>query len=448
MAPRRNLILEQGRLREETSEDESFQWYPSRTAAKAAAAQDELDNASTALSDASSELSTVPTFSSEWSTKARLDGKVPPRPKEFNYETVNWSALSGYTMPLGPHRNLTSPIWRFGVPIEFSKTGKRWWLCTECHVGGASCKHIYSAEGGTHSAIQHIKLMHNKTWNRTKAIIDAPLITRSTSLPIDLDADEPREQAMLNAIAQSFDHHQFRRLLTRWIVYDNVSFRQVDSEPFREFIQYIAPRAGGELASANTIRGWIMSAYGLHKAVVKNLLTKALSKIHIAFDLWTSGNHKALNGIVAHFINDDWKPYAVVLGAPEQKEAHSGDNIAGQVISTLKDFGITADRLGYFMLDNASNNDTAMEAIAAEYGFDVEKRRLRCAGHIINLIARSLLYGFDKTLFEEFEEELNLPQSVEEELEIWRRCGPIGKAHNLIVWIYASPQRVARWHEG
>ncbi len=145
---------------------------------------------------------------------------------------------------------------------------------------------------------------------------------------------------------------------------------------------------------------------------------------------------------------DDWKPYAVVLGAPEQKEAHSGDNIAGQVISTLKDFGITADRLGYFMLDNASNNDTAMEAIAAEYGFDVEKRRLRCAGHIINLIARSLLYGFDKTLFEEFEEELNLPQSMEEELEIWRRCGPIGKAHNLIVWIYASPQRVARWHEG
>jgi type IV pilus biogenesis protein CpaD/CtpE len=91
-----------------------------------------------------------------------------------------------------------------------------------------------------------------------------------------------------------------------------------------------------------------------------------------------------------------FKSQAIVIGIPEQTESHSGDNIATQIISTIKDYGIQPNQIGYFMLDNATNNDTAMEAIADEFGFDAKQRRLRCAGHIINLIARSLLYGFDK----------------------------------------------------
>jgi hypothetical protein len=65
----------------------------------------------------------------------------------------------------------------------------------------------------------------------------------------------------------------------------------------------------------------------------------------------------------------------------------------------VKDFGIE-EKLGYFMLDNASNNATAMEPIADAFKLDSDERRLRCACHIINLIARHLLFGFDKDLVE------------------------------------------------
>jgi len=51
------------------------------------------------------------------------------------------------------------------------------------------------------------------------------------------------------------------------------------------------------------------------------------------------------------------------------------------------------------MLDNATNNNTAMTAIIKEFDFNPIKRWLRCLGHIINIIARHLLYGYNLDLF-------------------------------------------------
>ena len=51
------------------------------------------------------------------------------------------------------------------------------------------------------------------------------------------------------------------------------------------------------------------------------------------------------------------------------------------------------------MLDNATNNDTAITAIIKEFDFDPIERRLRYSGYIINIIARHLLYGYNLDLF-------------------------------------------------
>lgn len=400
----------------------------------------------------SSPISTVPTFESEWSKKAYA-GDPQKAKHQFNYSAVNWEVLPGFTVPLDKvPKRLMSPLWQFGVPIEHDKELDRYWLCTECHTTGAEVKHLYNVARGLSNAADHVRNVHKKTWGKDNKVVDhVPGLRRlGSELPPEVDASDSRAQAHMNALATAFDEATFRRLLTRWVVYDNVSFRQMDSEPFREFIAYLSPRGGDSLPKSNTIRTWILQAYALHKPVVKHLLSKAQSKIHICFDLWTSGNNQALNGITAHFIDRDFKSQAIVLGVPQQKGAHGGDNIAAHVISTLDDFGIGSTQLGYFVLDNATNNDTAIEAIAENYGFDAGERRLRCAGHIINLIARSLLYGFDRHLFEEEEQELSdeVTTPLEKQLVLWRRAGPVGKAHLAVLWIYASPQRVARWLAG
>lgn len=45
---------------------------------------------------------------------------------------------------------------------------------------------------------------------------------------------------------------------------------------------------------------------------------------------------------------------------------HTGENVGSIVIGLLKEYNIGGDLIGYYMLDNASSNDTAVEFILKE----------------------------------------------------------------------------------
>lgn len=400
------------------------------------------------VSSAASTLTSVPTFESEWSTRARASNAVPAPHNPFKYDDIVWARLPGYMKPItGATSLLHSPIWRQGIPIECQADTKRYWLCTECHKGKATKKHCFDVKGGTCNILNHIRNIHGLTPdpNNKKELVPVTDITARVVID-QLDANDVRDQAILNDLAASFDHRNFRRLLTRWMVLDDIPFRQVDGEAFREWVKYINPRAEQAMPSQKTVRKWIMEDYKVYKEMVKKDIAKSLTKVHIAFDLWTSGNCLSLNGIVAHYINSNWEAKTILLATPEQSDSHSGINIAEEVLKILKEFGLvgTKSRVGWFVLDNASNNDTAMDDLCEKLDLNSLERRLRCAGHIINLIARHLLYGFDKKLFDEAD---SSPVEMREELKRWRCAGPVGRAHNLVTWVYASPQRKARWHQ-
>jgi len=78
---------------------------------------------------------------------------------------------------------------------------------------------------------------------------------------------------------------------------------------------------------------------------------------------------------------------------------YTGVNITKGVIAVIKDFGIKNKQIRYFILDNATNNNTAIMAIIKEFNFNPIKRRLCCLGYIINIITRHLLYGYNLDLF-------------------------------------------------
>jgi hypothetical protein len=73
--------------------------------------------------------------------------------------------------------------------------------------------------------------------------------------------------------------------------------------------------------------------------------------------------------------------------------------------------------------------------------YDAKHHRLRCHGHIINLSVNSFLYVTDKENIEDDDDTITLRQSMRE-IEQWRKLGPIGKLHNIIVDIQSSPQRM------
>ena len=73
----------------------------------------------------------------------------------------------------------------------------------------------------------------------------------------------------------------------------------------------------------------------------------------------------------------------------------------------VKEYSI-GEKIGYFQLDNATNNDTAVAAMDSilenEFGENVStiklaERRLCCFGHILNLAARHLLFSEAEYVF-------------------------------------------------
>jgi hypothetical protein len=71
------------------------------------------------------------------------------------------------------------------------------------------------------------------------------------------------------------------------------------------------------------------------------------------------------------------------------------------ILPLLTRFGITTLNLGYFVLDNALNNNTTLVKLAKTMKFDPKAKRLRCISYIFNLIAKQYLYRQDVSQFKE-----------------------------------------------
>jgi hypothetical protein len=87
-----------------------------------------------------------------------------------------------------------------------------------------------------------------------------------------------------------------------------------------------------------------------------------------------------------HYVNSCSNLQDLPITLPQLIGAHSGERLAEGILKTLDLFSINARTLGYFVLNNASNNNLAVLAIARKIGFSVTNRCLRCGLHTLNLI--------------------------------------------------------------
>lgn len=70
---------------------------------------------------------------------------------------------------------------------------------------------------------------------------------------------------------------------------------------------------------------------------------------------------------------------------------------------------------------------------------------MRCNGHIINLAAQSFLFNTETEALAEHNNEGQYSTPTQLEMDSWRKKGPLGKLHNLIVYIRRSTQRIQRF---
>jgi hypothetical protein len=128
------------------------------------------------------------------------------------------------------------------------------------------------------------------------------------------------------------------------------------------------------------------------KPLVVRELSRSLSQIHLSFDGWTTkSGKKGFLSIVAHYVTATGELRDLPIALPQLTGSHSGKRMGEIVLATLRSFSIGADKVSYFVLNNASNNDSTINFLACELKFNKLYRRLRCGPHTLNLIGQVLL---------------------------------------------------------
>ncbi|KAH7463402.1 hypothetical protein FOMA001_g18073 [Fusarium oxysporum f. sp. matthiolae] len=239
---------------------------------------------------------------------------------------------------------------------------------------------------------------------------------------------------------------RIRELSVGHIIDSNLPFTTFESTYLQELFRQLdsglyAQVPWGRTATKKDLEDILVSK----KAAVKEELENAVTQIHLSFDLWTSPNRLAFISIFGHFIDRRHSYQSRLLAFKRQIGSHAGENIAYTIRNVVRDWGINC-KLGVSICDNAASNDVCLRNLyttldASITRADTEARRMRCFGHILNLVAQAFLYGDDAASFGLQSEAYDMLERVEEDLEHWRAKGPVGKLHNIVKFIRASPQR-------
>ncbi|KAF6843225.1 transposase-like protein [Colletotrichum musicola] len=135
--------------------------------------------------------------------------------------------------------------------------------------------------------------------------------------------------------------------------------------------------------------------------------------------------------------------YSRLLAFPQYHGNYSGYSLLETLIDAVDRYELRP-RIGVTISDNATNNDTCLWAFYRSISpemtdADVKARRMRCYGYILNLASRAFLFGANKEVLEAKSDFFRLCEWYEDDLEFWRKLGPVGRLRNIVKFVRASP---------
>jgi hypothetical protein len=295
--------------------------------------------------------------------------------------------------PPGP-RGDSSWVYNYG-PALFSKTKqKKQWLCMECWNGRPSKLLLVDCDKATTGPARHLKKAHH-IYKDGKHKSQGQNIVRMLSTP-----------SAANTQKSVTPERIYYRILD-WITASNLPMKHASSSKFLALFNDASPIAASYLRTGNDfIPRLVRKAAKCFRKRVQQLLRRSKNKIHITCDIWKSDNELSLLGVVAHYIDANMEFKTVLLGLKELEGSHTGENIGDLLREILRSYEI--DHIGFFVLDNASNNDTAIQYLEDldDLQINALEQRLRCSGHVIQLVAKAMLFGSDTEVFEAILQEL------------------------------------------
>lgn len=374
---------------------------------------------------------------------------------------VDGPRLSGYKPTPPGKQPLTSWVWRHGEPVTRIKDGRSLWLCRLCYEQpGSQGLELRSAKS-TNRPRDHLVDRHRFNEKGEKLPEGSKKRKRGDGQQQDvlqlLQQQEKADKSIL-------DRAGWQAAYLEWTIGDDVSLRKSTSERLRRLLtnqrpvlESIVPR------SQDTTRRWVMQLFERTKPAIQRSLARSRSKITLSFDGWKSNNELDLLGVLAHYVDEHLKLKTVMLGLKNLWGHHTGENMKHQLLDVIREYKIS-NSLGFFMADSANTNDAAIRLLGNDIDVDLYRQRVRCSAHVLNRVCNAILYGADVDCIdgalqevatnndddgEQLEDDRRIAafarvQGTHDEiarLKAWRKKGPIGKLHNIVIHARWSPAR-------
>lgn len=293
-------------------------------------------------------------------------------------------------------RQRADAIWSYAraLNLAFEPTregGRKLWYCKYPECAEYYCKSTNAARW--HMLHTHeIEVIEKGEVSKIKKACQSDI--RELYKKQELQKQDTAEQTVRNTLKAAAEPIRIKEALLRLIILHDLPFNTVEWPQFHTFIHTINYMAGGTVwTSHQSVANAIQRNFDIKQSAVKETLRQARSRIHLCTDTWHSPNHKELQAITAHFVDQTGGLRKALLDVHDMPRGHSSKEIAPAVLQSLDRYDIRS-KLGYITMDNAVENDLLCERLSKELNnWDPVEHRLRCLGHIINLAVQSFLFA-------------------------------------------------------
>ena len=186
-----------------------------------------------------------------------------------------------------------------------------------------------------------------------------------------------------------FDQQLVREALVKMIIKDELPFRFVERDGFKEFCEVSVPQF--KIPSRHSIVRNCFSLFVKEKKKLFDSISSHYCRVSLTTDTWTSIQNLSYICLTVHFIDSQWNMHKRLLNFCVIK-SHSGVNIGNAIEFCMNEWGLR--KLMCITVDNASNNDVAVEQLKKRLvkksvvPLRGEHFHMRCYAHILNLIVR------------------------------------------------------------
>ena len=273
-----------------------------------------------------------------------------------------------------------------------------------------------------------------------------------------IKADQPTIMSLLSGKRHRSNEETLERNIIRWVVEDKQAFNSIESPSFRRIFQDI-PGISLPFGSRHTLRRRIEDEFLQQRVSLKDDLSNSCQTISLSVDVWTSTNGLPIFGMIGHWLTETFELREEVLDFAELHGAHSGENLALAVQTTLEELGLQ-HKLMAMTGDNASNNETMADALyhsltnyaegedqesseTTPLKFQGSSSYVRCLAHVINLIVKDVLRTLKDGTMDDARAACDALQSSN---PIGTQSA-LGRLRILALWIHRHPQRRQKWKE-